>query len=183
MSSETLTGQQVEDARLDGWAFLLHYGVYGLETRIHSETFAVGLALVASVGEVAEEMSRPIGIDLRQAHVDVRLSGGGDGSGASGITEADVGLARETSGIARNAGTELECASLAHVELAPDTQAWAEIGPFWAAVLSGDMVADGDWADVGDRNQMLPLVWFQPSGNEQPTPPATRPRQAHTRRV
>ena len=62
----------------------------------------------------------------------------------------------------------MECASLAHVELALDTPAWGEVGPFWAAVLNGDVVADGDWADVGDRNQALPLVWFQPSGREEP---------------
>jgi 4a-hydroxytetrahydrobiopterin dehydratase len=168
LSTETLSGQQVEDARLDGWAFLLHYGVYGLETRLHTGSFATGLQLVASIGLAAEETSRAVDVDLRRARVDVRLSGDGDGSGGSGVTVADVALARRISDLATSAGANVECGSLARVELALDTPAWGEVGPFWAAVLNGEVVADGDLADVGDRNQALPLIWFQPSGREEP---------------
>lgn len=168
MNTATLTGQQVEDAGLVGWAFLLHYGVYGLETRLHTGSFATGLQLVASIGRAAEDSRRPTDVDLRQTRVDVRLSGDGDGSGGSGVTDADVALARRISEIATSAGADVECGSLARLELALDTPAWGEVGPFWAAVLNGEVVADGDWADVGDRNQALPLVWFQPSGREDP---------------
>lgn len=168
MDIETLSGRQVEDARLGGWAFLLHYGVYGLETRVHAGTFAIGRQLVASIGQAAEDMSRTVDIDLRRSRVDLRLSGDGDGGGGSGITEVDVSLARGISKIVVDAGAVMECASLARVELALDTPAWKEIGGFWAAVLNSEVVADGDWADVGDRNQALPLVWFQPSGRDEP---------------
>lgn len=168
MRNETLTGQQIEDARLDGWAFLLHYGVYGLETRIHTPTFATGLDLVASIGRAAQDTDRPVDLDLRSRRVDVRLSGDGDGGGGSGITESDVGLARQISTLAADIGAELESASLAHVELALDTPAWREVAAFWAAVLNTEVVGDGDWADVGDRHQVLPLVWFQPSGRDEP---------------
>jgi len=168
LNTATLTGQQVEDAGLVGWAFLLHYGVYGLETRLHTGSFATGLQLVASIGRAAEDSRRPTDVDLRQTRVDVRLSGDGDGSGGSGVTDADVALARRISEIATSAGADVECGSLARLELALDTPAWGEVGPFWAAVLNGEVVADGDWADVGDRNQALPLVWFQPSGREDP---------------
>lgn len=168
MELETLSGRQVEDARLSDWAFLLHYGVYGLETRVHTETFAIGRQLVASIGQAAEDTNRTVDIDLRRSRVDLRLSGDGDGSGGSGITEVDISLARGISEIVLDAGAVMECASLARVELALDTPAWKEIGGFWAAVLNSEVVADGDWADVGDRNQALPLVWFQPSARDEP---------------
>lgn len=168
LTTKTLTGEQVEAAQLDGWALLLHYGVFGLETRVHTSTFGTGLALVASIGQAAEELSRPVDVDLRQARVDVRLSGDGDGSGGSGITGPDVDLARRISEIAASVGAETECAGLAHVELAIDTPAWKDVAPFWAAVLNSEVVSGGDWADVGDPSQALPLVWFQPSGREEP---------------
>jgi len=166
--AEILTGQQVADSGLAGWTLLQHYGIHGLETRIHTESFAAGLGLVAAIGQAAEELDRPADLDLRRARVDVRLIGDGDGSGGSGVTEADVRLARRISEFAAEAGAEAECASLAHLELALDSPDWTEIGPFWAAVLDTEVVGDGDWADVGDRHQELPMIWFQRSGREEP---------------
>lgn len=168
LTTETYTGQQVEDAGLEGWALLLHYGVYGLETRIHTKTFGTGLQLVTAIGKAAEEMRRPADIDLRRSRIDVRLPGDGDGSGGSGVTESEVRLARRISEIATGAGVAIECGSLGRIELALDTPEWGEVGQFWAAVLNGEVVADGEWADVGDRNQELPLIWFQASGRDEP---------------
>ncbi|WP_152362302.1 VOC family protein [Microlunatus speluncae] len=168
MSTETLSGQQVADLGLDGWAFLLHYGVYGLQTRIHTKSFATGLELIGSIGRAAEELDRPADLDLRRTRVDVRLNGDGDGSGTSGITELDLSLVRKITQLAADAGTEIECASIAQLELGLDTPDWKEIGQFWAAVLDSEVVGDGDWADVGDRSQLLPLIWFQPSGRDEP---------------
>ncbi len=36
MSAEALSGQQILDAQLDGWTFILHYGMHGLQTRIRT---------------------------------------------------------------------------------------------------------------------------------------------------
>ncbi len=163
MSTEALTGQQVEDAGLDGWAFLLHYGTHGLQTRIHTDTFATGVQLVGSIGQAAEELNRHADLDLRRSRVDVRLTGDG-----SGVTELDVSLSRRISDLAAAAGAEIECASLAQLELGLDTPDWTRIGPFWVAVLNGELVTGDDWADVGDRNRVLPLIWFQPCGSEEP---------------
>lgn len=166
--SETLTGQQVADSDLDGWILLLHYGIHGLETQIHTESFGAGLRLVAAIGAAAEQLDRPADLDLRRSRVGVRLTGDGDGSGAAGVTEADVQLARRISELATEVGGTLECASLGHLELALDSPDWREVAPFWAAVLGSEVVSGDDWADVGDRNQVLPLIWFQQSGREEP---------------
>jgi hypothetical protein len=53
MSAEALTGRQVAAAGLSDWVFLLHYGLHGLETRIHTEDFAASLRIARAVGEAS----------------------------------------------------------------------------------------------------------------------------------
>ena len=63
-----LTGQQIADEGLDGWAYLLG----GLQTRILTKNFAAGLSVVNAIGAAAEQMSHHPDLDLRYTHVDVR---------------------------------------------------------------------------------------------------------------
>lgn len=165
MTTEALTGQQITEAGLEGWAFLLHYGLFGLQTRIHTKNFAAGRQLVNAIGEAAEELGHHADVDLRSSRVDVRLTSGYQ---AHGVTELDVRLARRISEIASAAGVEIECRSLTRIELALDTPEHETIAPFWAAVLGTEYVTGDGWADVGDPNQVLPLIWFQRSGSEEP---------------
>lgn len=165
MSAKALTGQQVAEAGLDGWTFLLHYGLYGLQTRIHTKDFATGRQVVNEIGRAAEELNHHAELDLRASRVDVRLHSGYD---VGGVTEVDVRLARRISEIAAAAGAEIECASLSRLELALDTPEHEKIAPFWEAVLDGKYVNVDGWGDVGDPNQVNPLIWFQPSGSEEP---------------
>lgn len=83
------------------------------------------------------------------------------------VTDDDVQLARDITALAAADGAELECRTLSYVELALDTPDWSTIGEFWAAVTNGELVAGGDWADVGNSTQAFPLIWFQPSGREE----------------
>ena len=165
MSTKAMTGQQIIDAGLDGWAFLVHYGLFRLHTRINTKSFSAGLKLVNEIGQAAEEMNHHADLDLRQSRVDVRLTSGYE---AQGVTELDVRLARRVSEIAAAAGVELESQSLSSIELALDTPDHEKIAPFWAAVLHRAYVSGDGWADVGDRNQVQPLIWFQHSGSEEP---------------
>lgn len=165
MSTEALTWQQVADAGLDGWAFLVNYGLFGIETRIHTGSFATGRQLVNAIGEVAEELNHHADLDLRSSRVDARLTSGYE---AGGVTEVDVRLARRISEIAAAAGAELECRSVSRIELWLDTPDYQKIGPFWAAALGGELTAGEGFADVGDANQALPLISFQHSGSEEP---------------
>lgn len=83
-----------------------------------------------------------------------------------GVTDLDAQLARRISAIAAGAGAKVECESLSHIELRLDTPDHEQIAPFWAAVLDREYVSGDGWADVGDRNQVQPIIWFQRSGNE-----------------
>lgn len=164
MSTETLTGQQVADAGLDGWALLTHYGSFRLHTRIHTKTYAAGLQVLNAIAAAAEQIGSEPDVDLRSSQVDVRLTG----SEAGGLTLPDVDLARRISEIAADAGAEIESRSVASLELGLDTPDFAAIGPFWAAVLDESFVTGDGWGNVGDPHRAQPLIWFQSSGREEP---------------
>jgi 4a-hydroxytetrahydrobiopterin dehydratase len=164
MSTSALTEQQVADAGLDGWALIVHYGMFRLHTRIHTESFAAGVQIVTAIGQAAARMHHHAELNLRPALVDVRLSSGE----AGGVTETDVELARRVSDIARAAGAEVECRSITLIELGLDTPDHENIGPFWAAVLGTEYTTGEGFADVTDPDQVHPLIYFQRSGSEEP---------------
>jgi 4a-hydroxytetrahydrobiopterin dehydratase len=145
-----LTGQQISDEGLTGWAYLLG----GLQTRVRTETFAAGAALV---GAIATEDPTRLSVNLRPAHVDLRLAG------PEGVTEVDVRLARAISALAAKAKAPLDPASVSRLELALDTPERGSVSPFWAAVLALPETED----EVRDPADALPTVWFQPSGSEE----------------
>jgi 4a-hydroxytetrahydrobiopterin dehydratase len=155
-----LTGQQVADAGLTGWANLLG----GLHTRIASGNFATGLAVVNSIGAAAEDMNHHPDIALQYGHVDVRLSSHDE----HGITERDVRLARAINEIVADAGLALSAAGLSRMELGLDTPAQEAILAFWHAVLGVEVPADGANGEVRDPADAFPPIWFQRSGSEEP---------------
>lgn len=156
----TLTGSQIADAGLTGWANLLG----GLQTRIATGDFATGLALVDSIGAAAEAMNHHPDLDLRYGHVDVRLRSHDVG----GVTERDIRLARTIGELAAQAGTSLSCAGLSRVELGLDTPAHRALVPFWRAVLAIGAPVGGVDDEVRDPGDALPTIWFQESGTEEP---------------
>jgi len=151
-----LTGQQIAEQAPAGWAYLLG----GLQTRIRTADFAAGLALVNAIGAAAEAMDHHPDLDLRYTHVDIRLTS----HDAGAVTGRDVRLARTISALAAEAGTATECASVSRLELALDSPAFDAVLPFWGAVLAME-AADGD---LRDPFGVLPVVWLQESGSEEP---------------
>jgi 4a-hydroxytetrahydrobiopterin dehydratase len=151
-----LTGQQIADEALDGWANLLG----GLQTRIRTGDFATGLRVVDAIGAAAEGMNHHPDLDLRYTHVDVRLRS----HDVRAITDRDVRLARAISSIASGIGVAMECATVSRMELGLDTPAAGAIRPFWGAVLVMDVEDD----EVRDPFGALPVIWFQQSGGEEP---------------
>jgi 4a-hydroxytetrahydrobiopterin dehydratase len=155
-----LTGQQIAGEALDGWANLLG----GLQTRLHTKDFATGLAVVDAIGAAAEQLNHHPDLDLRYTHVDVRLSSHDVG----GVSDRDIRLARTVTSIATDAGVELD-RTVAKLELALDTPALTSILPFWAAVLAAQTPdGSGPEDEVRDPSGVLPTVWFQNSGDEEP---------------
>ena len=156
-----LTGQQIADEGLAGWAYLLS----GLQTRIHTKNFATGLSVVNSIGAAAEEMNHHPDLNLRYTHVDVRLTSHDE----RGVTDRDIRLARAVSSIAAAAGVRLDSSGVSRLELALDTPASESIVPFWAAVLATEHLSGPDFGDeLRDPADGLPTVWFQESGSEEP---------------
>jgi 4a-hydroxytetrahydrobiopterin dehydratase len=156
-----LTGQQIADKGLAGWAYLLS----GLQTRIHTKNFATGLSVVNSIGAAAEEMNHHPDLNLRYTHVDVRLTSHDE----RGVTDRDIRLARAVSSIAAAAGVRLDSSGVSRLELALDTPARDSIVPFWAAVLATEHLSGPDFGDeLRDPADGLPTVWFQESGSEEP---------------
>lgn len=165
MNAKALTGQQVTEAHLTGWTILLSYGQAGLQSRIHTANFATGLRIVESIGRAAEEMHHHAELDLRPTRVDVRLTS----RDAGGVTDNDVTLARRISEITAAADAELECRTVSRIEFGLDTPAYAEIAPFWTAVLETEhIIGNDDWGDAGDPHQALPMIWFQRSAGKEP---------------
>ncbi len=157
----TLTGVQIAEADLEGWAFLLG----GLQTRIVTKDFTAGLALVDAVGAAAEQMDHHPDLDLRYTHVNVRLTSHDSG----GVTGRDVRLARKIAALAAEAGLALDAGTVSRLELALDTPAQQAVLPFWGAVLglthrSGPDIGD----ELTDPAGVLPTVWFQKSGSGEP---------------
>ncbi len=165
MTTKALTGREITDADLTGWAFIQDYGLFRLETRIQTGSFSASLQLVAAIGAAAEELGHQADFDVRGSRVDVRLTSGYE---AHGVTELDVTLARKIAELAAAAGVELSCRGLSRLELALDTPDLEKSAPFWAAVLGREITSGDGWADVGDNGQVLPLIWFQKSGSEEP---------------
>lgn len=156
-----LTGQQIAAEGLSGWVHL----VDGLQSRIRTGDFAAGLRLVEQIGAAAEEVNHHPDLDLRYTHVDVRLTSHDTG----GVTERDVRLARRISEIAAAAGAEVECRSVSRLELGLDTPDHERLLPFWGAVLAmGSEGQEGYDDDLRDPFDVLPVVWFQRSGSEEP---------------
>ncbi|MFI7429384.1 4a-hydroxytetrahydrobiopterin dehydratase [Micromonospora sp. NPDC049836] len=157
----TLTGAQIADEHLTGWAYLLG----ALQTRIRTPDFATGLSVVDAIGAEAERMDHHPDLDLRYTHVDVRLWS----HDARGVTRRDIRLARAISAIAEAAGVTLGHAGVSRLELALDSPDYAAVLPFWRAVLATDHLAGPGFGDeLRDPAGTLPTVWFQESGREEP---------------
>ncbi|MEV4348017.1 4a-hydroxytetrahydrobiopterin dehydratase [Actinoplanes sp. NPDC049596] len=153
-----LNGAQIADEKLDGWVYVPG----GLQTRIHTGDFATGLKIVNAIGEVAERMNHHPDVTLRYTQVDVRLTSHDE----HGVTQRDIRLARAVSSIVSGAGVRMESASVSRLEWGLDSPAYSSIRPFWAAILAMETPAGRE--DLTDPADVLPEIWFQESGSEEP---------------
>src|SRR5690242_10147224 len=129
-SKEKLTPDQVLDAGLDDWRKLAQ----ALHARFTTGSFTAGLDFVTAITEAAERADHHPDVTLTYPLVDVKLMSHNVGA----VTQRDVDLAREISAIARDKGIAADPSAPAVVELALDTADKDRVGPFWAALLTGD---------------------------------------------
>lgn len=152
---QKLTATEVREAPgLDDWRHLLT----GIRARFRTGDFATGLALVDRIGAAAEEADHHPDISLTYPEVIVTLSSHDVG----GITSRDLELARLISGFAADLGAEADVSGLTELEPGLDTSAPERLGPFYAALLGGD-VSSGDPVDPSGQ---VPGIWFQGPGDE-----------------
>lgn len=149
---EKLTTRQILDAGLDDWRKLAQ----ALHARFLTGDFAAGLRFVTAVGEAAEAADHHPDVKLTYPFVDLTLISHDVGR----ITRRDLDLAHRISAIAREQGVPAVPGAPALVEVALDTADVAAVGPFWAALLTGDpgSLKGNDVVDGGGR---VPLLWFQ----------------------
>lgn len=149
---EKLSSAQILDAGLADWRKLAQ----ALHGRFLTGDFASGLAFVTAVAKAAEAANHHPDVTLTYPRVDLKLISHDVG----GLTQRDLDLAGRISEIARGQGIAAEPGTVTGLELALDTADPAAVGPFWAAVLTGNPAAlQGD--DVVDPTGQLPLLWFQ----------------------
>jgi 4a-hydroxytetrahydrobiopterin dehydratase len=77
-------------------------------------SFQAGVALVQAIGELAAAANHAPDIDLRPEGVTVRLFS----AGTFGVTERDVGLARQISAAARRLQARADPSAVQHVQIA-----------------------------------------------------------------
>lgn len=135
---------------LDDWRFVRN-AIHG---RFRAASFPAAGALIGQIADAAEMADHHPDLELRYPGVvHVLLTTHATG----GLTDADVGLARTISELARRADAEPEPSVSQVVEVAIDTMDADRIRPFWAAVL-GYRESDGA---LVDPNGSGPSFWFQ----------------------
>ena len=122
--------------------------------RFLTGSFAVGLAFVAALGELAAASGRNPDVDLRPESVTIRLST----AEVRGLTSRDADLAREISVIAARLQAPADPSSVQHVQVAIDALDIAKVRPFWQAVLG---YAEAGDEDLLDPHHQGPTFWFQ----------------------
>lgn len=156
---QPLTGQQVLDAGLEGWRYVLDK----LVVRFATGDFTTGAKLVEKIAQVADEADHHPDVDLRYPHLTVSLTS----HDVSAVTARDVRLAQRISGLAAEAGVTPTDYAPDVLELALDTKDHARLKPFYAALLGYAPHPTYD-VDLRDRADRTPSMWFQATDSDAP---------------
>jgi 4a-hydroxytetrahydrobiopterin dehydratase len=147
-----LDGHDVETALLADWRIMFHR----LHARFETGDFATGVRLVEAIGAAADAADHHPDVDLTYATVDVRLTSHDVG----GVTLRDVRLARAISTAAERLGAAPRPEQVSVLELGLDTPDFAEVRPFWAALLGYRQSRHHD-DQLDDPDGTMPSIWAQ----------------------
>lgn len=160
--SGTVSTEEVLAAIADGGLADWRKLAQPLAARYRVPGAVAGAAFVAAVAAAAEAAGLQPELRLGAGYAEVALSTVDAATGVRAVTAADLALAREVSRIAADHRLTAVPGELAQVEFALDTADQTTVGPFWAALLTGDAAhhhpADDAVLDPGNR---VPPVWFQ----------------------
>jgi len=150
---DRLSNQQILDAGLGDWRKLAQ----ALHARYSAHDYHAAAAFVAAVAQVADAEGCHPNLKLTQGVVDVSLCTRQDGLW---ITQQDLDMARQISGIAREQGLDPQPSTVTQLEIALDTAHEDGVSAFWSVLLTGS--ADNKVYDsVFDPTDRVPGLWFQ----------------------
>jgi 4a-hydroxytetrahydrobiopterin dehydratase len=156
--TERITARQFhESAGVEDWRALFS----GACAHFRTGSFTTGVALVDAIARLADAADHHPDVDLRYKGVTVRLWT----HDVDGLSERDIGLARQISEAARGLGVPAAPADVQDVQVTVDASVGAAVIPFWRAVLGYRQVGDEDLVDPRGRG---PSLWFQPMGAPRP---------------
>jgi 4a-hydroxytetrahydrobiopterin dehydratase len=166
---DILTVETIQAAGLADWS--------KLSTALHARFLVGSLADGLGFAQAVAELSAGHDPEVRatSTFVDLKLATPGavdsDGDVRTTVTQLDVDLARGISELAAARGLKADLDGIFLVELGLDTHDADEIGPFWAALLTGDAANYKNHLEVVDPTGRAPDLWFQK------TSPHETPRQ------
>ena len=149
--TDRITPQQFHQAAgVEDWRVL------NLSACAHFATgsFAVGLALVNAIGELAEAANHHPDLDLQYRSLLVRLRS----HDVHGLSERDVELGRRISAAARELGVAADPSALQWVNVTIDALVGPDVQPFWRALFG---YRDQGPEDLVDPHGRGPDFWFQ----------------------
>jgi 4a-hydroxytetrahydrobiopterin dehydratase len=121
-------------------------------------SFAGGTRLAQAISRLADLDDHHPDFDIRHDGVTVRLIT--ITRDYYGLSERDLDLARQISGVAREVGAPADTSVLQIVQVTIDALAHADVKPFWRAVLGYEDRGDSP-EDLVDPLSRGPSVWFQ----------------------
>jgi 4a-hydroxytetrahydrobiopterin dehydratase len=149
--TDTITAKQFHEAEgVEDWRVL----AYGVSAYFRTKSFAVGVKLVDTIGELADAANHHPDIDLRYAGVTVRMLS----HDVLELTNRDLELAQRISVAARELNIAADPARVQDVFLTIDALVIPDVMPFWRAVLGYKQVGDEDLVDPRWRSAP---IWFQ----------------------
>jgi 4a-hydroxytetrahydrobiopterin dehydratase len=122
-------------------------------------SFTAGTRLVRAIGELPGVDDHGPDIDLRPDGVTVRLVTTSDDY--YGMTQLDVGLAREISRVAAEQGLAADPTAVQSVLVIPGAPDIRAVMPFWQAVLGYEPRPDSPDEDLVDPRNRWPGFWFE----------------------
>ena len=111
-------------------------------------SLALAAGLVAAISELPDIDGHPPDIDVRPDGVTVRLISAS--TDYMGMTQRDIELARQISGITRTFGLAADPSAVQSVLIVPGAAAISEVMPFWQAALGYERRLDSPEEDLVD---------------------------------
>ena len=153
-----------ESDGVEDWP-VLSDGAYAF---FRTDSFAASVKLVEAIATLAGLDDRQPDVDIRRDGVTVRLI---TIEGTSyGMTQRDVVLARQISGLARDQGLSAESSVVQSLLIVPGAKVTAEVTPFWRAVLGYEPRADSPDDDIVDPHERGVSLWFETMAEPRPGP-------------